>query len=495
MEEREKEIDIIDLCCKVMKKWIWMLVFGVLLAVICTGLKYRKDKIKVSNSKSSGVNEAEAVDKEKLIESMKDNLTEEQYSNVMTYISLYERINAIQEAQSTELIYKIDPNHVKKLSLTYAVVLPDSTETNTSDSSYDTIMSQLVSMYSVHLVSSELIDKITDEVDIKEDDLRSLITVYSLRTDESLYKNGSILTYSSINTDGLIYVDIIYYDEIDIDKIGNIIKDNINRYSSVLQKDQKHDLVLVDESYKEVKDDTLVDEQYDMAYKQYNLQLFMTNLEKNLDNKEKEYIKKYIGNEKTTVNDINSHVKPDKKTALFGLFVGIILACVWETIQYIMSGKIHTSEELTDYYGLRLFGVQSDEKNSEKLYKRWVHNLRYHNMKILAPEEQREIIVSNIELYCKQNNLKELVFTGTDIDLDDSYLSELRTDLEKAGIRVIIEKNIFYYPKSLQNAADIANTILFEKIESTLGKELDNVLKKAKEYDICVLGVVAFTTD
>ncbi len=483
IEEKEKEIDIKDMLFRVLEKWRWMIVWAVIMAVVLAGLKYIKDK------RSSH----EGEDTDEVLSVMMEDMTPSERSNVETYIALYDNLEMLREDLDTRLIYQIDPYHEKVLQISYAIKLP---EIEKGSGEYiiaqhlldDTKIKQLATMYSNYVMSSDFIDEIAKAVpDISESDLRTIVW--------------------STDYNGVLNVKIIYTEDMDVEGVAGIVKSNIEGYSESLQETEKHDIVISSEYKSEIIDDALINTQNNLISREYSLQTQLNALNNSLGNAEKEYIEVYAdGKDEKKVakkdNEEEESVAKDKsstgisiKFAIIGAIVGVFLVCMWELMRYLLSGKLHTVDTLSEFYGLRFFGVQpvSDKTNKKKGVDKLLYKLENGKKKELTPKAQKEIISSGIKLALDQQDIKEIVLTGTDMEkVDESYLNELKEELAKDGVKTSIEKNIYYYPEALKKATEIKNVILFETIDMSIECEIENILQKASEYDIRVLGVVAF---
>ena len=483
MEEKEKELDIKDMLFRILEKWRWMLVWAIVMAVALAGLKYFKDK------RSSHDGE----DTDEVLSVMMEDMTPSERSNVETYIALYDNLEMLREDLDTRLIYQIDPYHEKALQISYAVKLPEIEKGSgeyiiAQHLSDETKINQLATMYSNYVMSSDFIDEIAKSVpEISESDLRTLI--------------------SATNYNGVLNVKIIYTDDMDVEGVAGIVKSNIDAYSESLQETEKHDIVISSEYKSEIIDDSLINTQNNLISREYNLQTQLNSLNNSLGDVEKEYIEVYAdGKDEKKVAKKDSEeeesVAKDKsstgisiKYAILGAMVGAFLVCMWELMRYILSGKLHTVDTLSEFYELRVFGVQavSDKNNKKKGIDKLLYKLENGKKKTLTPEAQKEIISSGIKLALNQQDIKEIVLTGTDIEkVDESYLNELKEELTRDGVKTSVENNIYYYPEALKKATEIKNVILFETIDMSIEYEIENILQKAGEYDIRVLGAVAF---
>lgn len=476
--EKEKEIDLKDMCIKVLMKWRWMLVWAVVMAVALAGLKYFKDKR----------DSHEGEDTDEVLSVMLEDMTPSEISNVETYIALYDNLDMLREDMNTRLIYQIDPYHEKALQISYAIKLPEVEKGSgeyiiAQHLSDETKINQLTTMYSNYVMSSDFIEEISKAVpNISESDLRTLISVVNT------------------NTNGIVNIKIIYTEDMDVEGIAEIVKSRFEAYSESLQETEKHDIVLGSEYKSEIIDDNLINTQNSLVSREYSLQTQVNSFGNGLGEAEKAYIETYIdGKNKAKATD-EEPVALKKSTtgisikfAILGAIVGVFLVCVWEFMRYILSGKLHTVSTLSEYYELRVFGVQDigDKASKKKGIDKILYRLKNGKKKELTPEAQKEIIASGIKLTLEQQDIKEIVLTGTDIEkLDESYLNEIKSVLNKAGVKTSIENNIYYYPEALKNTANIKNIIMFETIDASSEYEIENMLQKADEYDIRVLGVV-----
>ena len=481
MEEKEKELDIKDMLFRILEKWRWMLVWAIVMAVALAGLKYFKDK------RSSHDGE----DTDEVLSVMMEDMTPSERSNVETYISLYDNLERHRKDMKSRLIYQIDPYHEKILQISYAIKLPEVEKGSgeyiiAQHLSDDTKINQIATMYSDYVSSSDFINEIAKAVPkISESDLRTLIKGW--------------------NGNGIVYVQIIIVDGMDIDAVAEAIKNNLETYSETLKESDKHEFNLINEYTREIIDDNLVNIQNGLTSMEYNLQNQVNYFGSTLDEAEKEYIETYIEGktgEKTDDEEEVSNKKSSKgisiKFAVLGAVVGIFLVCMWELMRYVLSGKLHTADILSDFYELQVFGIQSvsDKKHKKKGIDKLLYNLENGKKKELTPEAQKEIISSGIKLTLEQQDIKEIVLTGTDIEkLDGNYLKDLQSELTKVGVKTSVENNIYYYPEALKKTAEIKNVILFETMEMSTEYEIENILQKASEYDIRVLGVVAFEVE
>ena len=484
MEERvldERDIDIGMLLIKIAKAWKYMLVIGIVFSICFSLLKYVKDYAQYQD-------DVEEVTTATLI----DKLTLDEYENVSAYISLFEKLSELQEQSRERVQYQLDPYNKNVLSISCIVDLINIDESNYSDGSIiakhmldENHINQLSAIYRDYMVSQELIQDIMIEMSgVSENDVRSLINC-------KYY-------------DGVITFQLAYTESMNVDRIVEIVKDDLIKYCESNQNIVAHELIINKENYNNVIDNDLAKLQNDFTSQIYSFQYQINVLEAGFNENEKQYIKAYLSEKKKSGQDVeNIQVESIVKTApcvskkmiVVGFVIGVILVCVWTMLKYIFTGKLRSSDDLIEYYQLQLFGIQTNKYNGgmPKGIDKLIYNIECRNRKKLDIEEQKKVIISSISLRCQQSNIQEVIITGTDIEnIDIGYLDEIKSGLTENGITVTIEDNIYYYPEALQNAAKVKNIIIIETVDSSIEKEIENILLKAKEYSINVMGAVVF---
>lgn len=491
----EKEIDLKDLCSRIIRQWKWMLIFGIFFAILFSGYQYIKDSQKLNQEMTSGGAETDT----RSAQEIQDTMTADEVRNVSSYMTIYDRLYDLQQVRTTSILHQINPYDEKVLQLTYVVEIPDleSDEVNgealiAKQLSDVTKINQLGNIYSDFLQSEAMIQAITGATDnVSEQELYALT---SSRYDQ-----------------GIVYYQLVYTEDMNIASIAEIVKSEMEKYSKEQQVIINHSCMLTNESYVNIVDEDLATTQYNVVNRIYSLQSQLNALENGFDNVEKEYIKAYLGEQSYLDIDIDDSASSQNpiinatddleqqsptisiKMAAIGCVIGILLVCIWVVVGYLFSGTIHKAEDVVNYYHLPLFGVQIVSKDGTTNTVNSVKSKRvlHRHSKVLTPEEQKEIILSGVRLYCQQHDVNKIAFTGTEIEqIGDEYLNEIKKSLQESGICATKEQNFFYYPEALQRVSEIKNVVLFEIVDYSLGNEIDNILMKAEEYNIDILGAV-----
>ena len=104
----------------------------------------------------------------------------------------------------------------------------------------------------------------------------------------NISENDMRTLVSSWTSNGLVYIQVIYTDDMDIEKIAEIIKANLGKYSTEVQQDEEHELILMNEYCREVIDDVLINTQSSLTSREYNLQAQLNSIGNTLSDSDKE---------------------------------------------------------------------------------------------------------------------------------------------------------------------------------------------------------------
>ena len=99
------------------------------------------------------------------------------------------------------------------------------------------------------------------------------------------------------------------------------------------------------------------------------------------------------------------------KYMILGFAMGIFLAVIWIVCKMLFTGNFQNSDELVEIYGLRLFGTLQAQGKISGLDKLFL-KIRNRHKKQMTQEQIIDIISSNIELTCENENISQFYLTG-----------------------------------------------------------------------------------
>ena len=176
---------------------------------------------------------------------------------------------------------------------------------------------------------------------------------------------------------------------------------------------------------------------------------------------------------------------------VLGAIAGLFLAAVWITCEVLFASRLQTVEELSDMYGLRLFGTVHLAEKKDSGFDKYLQKLKNRHKKQMPQEAWIDIICSNIELVCRSENLKQVYLTGSEWEKLDAQMVEYITEgLKKADIRVSYGGNICYDMVSLRDVYEVGNVILIEQENVSIYREMEKEMKTLAEQKVQILGSV-----
>ena len=168
--------------------------------------------------------------------------------------------------------------------------------------------------------------------------------------------------------------------------------------------------------------------------------------------------------------DVEIHQGSLKYSAI-GLAVGFVLICGLYVAVYIMSDKLHTTDEL-EYLGFKVYGL-TGKRNKELL----------KNANVV----EANVINKLISLDLKNNGSEEVVIAST-LDLKDieDIVSNIRKDIKVTDVYDDMFNNLDFINKCKEDI----NIILVEKRNVTKKSDMYHLRQMIKDYELNVLGSV-----
>lgn len=465
-EKGEREINLLDLFWKILLNWRKLICFGILFAVLVSGMRYFLDVRAYQAFKS--------IDVEKI----KEDMEPEELKKLADAVSLQRRIDDFNSYLEKSAIMKMDPYAKPMLELQY-YVQSDYIINYTKDKEHDYTL-ELISMYCNYISSGEMTKKVIEELSlpISQEDFAELVTVSGPRGNDS----------------GTIFFTISYADSENLEKISGVVKSLLEQKSSEFQEIGSHKLNLINESLNTVVDSSLAD-------KKNNIYNNVTTLELQLKT-----AKAGLSENQVTLFDLEvSEMRGEEleeeepvfhiKYMILGMMAGIFLVCVWIACKVIFASKLQTAREINGRFGLRLLGALETSGNQKKRFLSSIDNLLFklknRRMREIAVDQQLEVIAANIMLSCKQREIDSVYMTGSEYEkVDKSILDKLKKEVSKQKIKVHDGGNIVYDAVSMQSAMEMGNLVLVELKGISSYHEIDKEVDLIKQYHANILGVV-----
>ena len=325
---QERIITVADLIKEIVRKFWLVIVLAIVFAGLLGGYKYVKD--------------SKAVETEKIAENTSDvsssNLSAEDQEAVQNVLLVQDNLLQQQEYADNSVLMQIDPLKEDIVILQYYF---DTEQSVGSDVRYS-----LLNAYQNYVNEGNLaadLEEYGQQMEVQY--LGELITCETNMNDSS-----NMVLIEGIGTSFTIKV--IHEDQELCTSLAEDIKACIQQYQINLNNTMgRHELELVDESYSQVVDKDLWTYKFDRVNSITSMQEKIDALKENLSEDQLAVVEAYSSQAKdenieAEDSSTNVSVSISKKHVLVGGAIGVVLACLFIIIAYIMRGTINKAEDL-----------------------------------------------------------------------------------------------------------------------------------------------------
>lgn len=463
-QSEEREIHLTDLLWKILFSWRFILICGVIFAILLSGWKYWKD-----------CQNASVIKNQPSLEELEKSLTEEESEGILKAQAIQSLITSQKKYRAESVWMNLDAYAIDEVILQYYV--DTDYVVNLDEEIQKDYGEELVWAYTAYVEQNSIQSLLKSRLDWNMDGayIGELLSVKP--ADES---NQFTLVVTGANPDQAAEL---------ADQAATLLEE----YQSMLaDKIGSHKLTLLDRSATVVNDTALAEIQSAFDEKITAQQTKLDTLTAAFSAAQ---LRVYQGEaeEAEKAEIIAAAPGFSVKYLFLGAFVGIFLSCVWLALCFIMNGRVKTVQDLQEYYSLSIFGSISTESQKKRFLAgidRWLASLRRKGK--WTGEERQEMLLTNLELACKRENVEKLfVITSLQLSQNDSKLLEtLRQKLEKQGTQMIIGKNVLHNAASLEQMAEIGQVVLVEKAEVSSYAEIEQELRLCAQHGIHVLGAI-----
>lgn len=461
-EMTEREINLVDLFWSILFGWRKIICFGILFAVLISGLKYFLD--------IRDYHAFQNID----IEKEKSNLGKDALKQLSDAVKLQVRIDDFENYREKSSIMQIDPYAKPVLELQY-YVQSDYIINYTKDSERDYTL-ELVSMYSNYINSGEMAQRVIEDagLSITTEDFRELLSVSS--------------------NESTIFISISYADVGKLNQISESVKNFLQEKQPELQDIGSHTLKLIDESQNVVVDTALAEKKNTIANNVTTLETQLKNLKASMSTEQITLFDLEVSEMRG--EDIEEEDEPGFSIiyVILGGMVGAFLVCAWIVCRMIFASKLQSSVEIRSLYGARLLGeieISGPKKRFLSGIDNLILNLKNKGKKRIASEQQIKVIAASVALSCKQHGIECIYMTGSEYDkADKTILDKLKKELAGQKVKIKDGSNMLYDADSLQAGVEIGHVVLVEQKEVSTYDEIYAELNLLKEYQSDILGVI-----
>ena len=477
---QERIITIADLIREIVRRFWIVIVLAILFAVLLGGYKYIKDSRAVSQQE----------DIQYPADSPADNLSEEEQKEVDNILLVEDNMLEQQRYVDKSILMKIDPYDESIVTLQYYFDIGKYVDTSSEN-----YKSNLLDLYQSYVNNGMLVsDLINRGADLEGQYLAELI---SCEVQSGITKDNTSEMIVLEERATSFTVKIINEDEESCRKLADQVEGCIEDYQARLNTPVgQHDLVLMNESYSNVVDNKLLTYKLDRVNSIVAMQERIDTLKETLSPEQLDIVESNIEQARTESDreageleqDTDTVVSVSKKYVAVGALGGIVLACLFIIISYIMRGTINKAEDLQYLYNIRILGRINFRIKKNIFLSLW-NRIIGRPEDSLSIEEQIAFLKANLKLVCEKNQIGKILLSGYEAEQSE-YLKDAFSILDQCGVRVEYVKDLFASPEALNKLSEFDNIVFVERIRKSRYTEIVKEIEICAEQDINILGAV-----
>lgn len=487
-ENYEKEISLVELMFYCLKKWRWIVLAMIIVAVAAGGYKYQ------STVKGNQLRQEQAL----LGKGTEEEETSEEGIIKNPNVVYYEQIIADSERElkkqdaylKESAIMQMDANHLQVGTVSFCLNMAEDQESNAWEN--------LVMAYRVYVGDGRLAEQLTGiDKNISKAELQYLL---SFSCDDD-YHYGSIV--SSQMEEGTLHIQVAMPEQL-IFQIGitTADEDTCKEYLDKIEKavmDYSRELkgTIAEHELKVLASSQI--EKTNASFQQYqtnaltayttllnNLQNLRKSLETVLD-EEGEMIT--VKEEVVLVNPVPVAVK----FAIVGLVLGAFLAAFLLILTYLMSGKLQSTEMFREEFGMQLLGEVKAPTGKKKLFgflDNWLYHLEEGAYANISRDEQMRIAAASLKgAAAQKEGLKKVMLAGTIAKEDVAEFCDcLKEHMQEVAFSEY--RQIVFDATALEELGGYDAVVFLERKGVSYSKLVKKERELAAGRDIPVLGAV-----
>lgn len=488
MNTEEREISLIDLIIYVAKGWRAVLVWIVIMAIAVGGLQYVREirNEKAYLAEQPGTDKEQKEQAAQTLGQLRREMDEEEIKAVSKVLSLEKDYAEQQAYMQKSLLMAMDAYNVSIARLRYWVV------TN----------------YEINYMGITKRDFTSDVVDSYVDQLGDVKwrkkAMKAVDADMELPYFNELIGVS--NAGDTFVVSIRYTDEEELQKIVDVLKKEVENHQDNAKKIfGKHELTLVSESIGAFVDN-------DVYANQQNRKNNLINLENSIagykaafnDDQKSLYAGEILVNDDEDEETKDGQPEEEEDVApptpqvrvkyiLLGAILGAFLVCMARAMVYILSGKLKAEDNIDVYLGVPGLGWIEDEKKEASgtfgKLDAWIDGFSRRNSRNLSKEQQIQMAVSNIALYCEKGDMKNIYFNSS-VNCCEEKAGRLKELLKKKGVSVKDGFSILQDARAMEDMSKADGVVFLEQAEKSRYEDLEREIKLCREHGKAVIGLL-----
>ena len=171
------------------------------------------------------------------------------------------------------------------------------------------------------------------------------------------------------------------------------------------------------------------------------------------------------------------------KYLLIGLILGLVVACGYVAVRYVMSSKLRTVGELESGFDFNVLGCVTAQ-NKSKLFR--------NSYDAYTNEEQVELIAANVKVLMERQGKQKLFLTGdSTTERCRDAVEQIAKSLNEKGLTCTTGASVAYDVDSIHKIAAADAVVLVEQIDVSRYDAIKKEKELCAECKIPVLGCVS----
>lgn len=466
----EQEMDLLDLCRQILKKWKLIIAFALIGLVIGSAVGYVKSAKVVEVETGETVVDEAAVTYD--INSLKEKLSDREITEVEMAVNAYnyyKKLYANKEKYiSSSIRMQLDADKVPTMvasyliSNYYKVSYPEIAEVND--------INNIVAVYYKTLNDEQVISKVAKALGdgVAENYVKELYSV-------------------GLEANSILNITVTARNEEECKKVLDVLMQELDAQIPTATDLYEHDIEYLNTYFSVNVNTGILSEQQTQVDALKNLQNVMLTVGNSLTTDQKALYTKLIDGDtvdETAVTEVE--VQPEEtevvetektvvrsfdiKYAMLGLFAGAFIVIMWICLKYVLSQTIKTKDDISELFKVPVLGIMKDGEDGEL-----------------------GMITAGIGLGARKAELKKLYVISTSNDDPISAISEKIVDTVKQNycdFSIESGRPVLSNPESLSKFAGSDGVVLVEKLRVSKYEDIAKELELAKNYGTTVLGCV-----
>lgn len=492
------EIDILDLLYAILTKWRVMIIWMLLGALLAGTFSYVK---------SSKAAKAVPADPEVELEALRSKLSEGDAlvveETAEQYATYYKKLLKLKDYAENSPFMQLDPTSVPTMVSLYAIddhadgqVLTFNETTNETGTSKDSEVNLLnskaesiVGIYRSKVADDKIIKDAARRLgsDVKADYLADMISAE--------YRGEAVLAVNVFGTNKEM-----------CQAITDAVNAHMDEITEEVKKAYEFDITYTGTSYLYTKNDLVQTYQRNLNNDMYSLRANMDNISYRFTDDKKAYFEALASRNAETVvigeasntdavkenmtvsGNGKGHVS--KKYLLLGFVLGAFLVACWYGFKYVISGKLHTADDIRDAFHVLVIGeVNTTEKKNP------IDKLLDKIFKIDTgdTENKMDVISSNIGISAKKASAKNVLIIGASSDDESVKFREglkEKTASKNKEISFDIAESVLSNSHSVNKLSETDMVVFVERKDKSKFEHIMREMELCNEFGVEVIGAV-----